>query len=45
VFLGEPWLRRTDEGLFGVFAGDAVFENARGARTTLGRVRFVPAED
>jgi hypothetical protein len=31
--------------LLGVFAGDAVFENARGARTWLGRVRFVPADD
>lgn len=43
--VGELWLRKTSEGLVGVFAGDAVFENARGARTSLGRVRFVPAED
>jgi hypothetical protein len=41
--LGELWLRRTAEGLLGVFSGGAVFENPRGARTSLGRVRFLPA--
>jgi hypothetical protein len=43
--LGELWLRRTAEGLLGVFSGDAVFENARGARTSLGRVQFRPATE
>ena len=43
--MGELWLRRTADGLLGVFSGAAAFENARGARTSLGRVRFVPASE
>jgi len=45
LVMGELWLRRTSEGLLGVFSGAAAFENARGARTSLGRVRFVRVSD